>query len=221
MLESVSEALAADTGGQGRVEVDRADSSGQTLFAWYPRIDASDTGYVQAAVKIESGAKSALDPNKARVVSPYIDDDIDTLDLSMMGVTTIHAERTFWDKVVIAHGLRNWFDRRGELRQDGQRVSRHHYDLHSLVGTEVGISALADLALGSDCIEHARTFFDRPDYNLVNAVAGSFSLRPAGDMINRLSQDYENTQAMIFGEAPEFKDILNSIGQIEGALNSG
>ncbi len=221
LLSSVSEALSADTGGQGRVEVDRADSSGQTLLVWYPRVDASDTGYVQAAVKIESGAKSALDPNRAHTISPYIDDDIDSLDLSVLGVTTINAERTFWDKIVIAHGLRSWFDRRGELRQDGQRISRHYYDLHSLLGTEVGKGALADLALGSDCIEHARTFFNRPDYNLVNAVAGSFSLRPVGDMISRLSQDYENTQAMIFGEAPEFKDILNSIGQIEDALNSG
>ena len=219
LLSSVSEALATDTGGQGRVEIDRADSSGQTLLVWYPRVDASDTGYVQAAVKIESGAKSALDPNRAQVVSPYIDDDIDTLDLSVMGVTTINAERTFWDKIVIAHGLRNWFDRRGELRQDGQRISRHYYDLHSLLGTEVGNCALTDVALGSDCIGHAQTFFNRRDYDLESAAAGSFSLRPVGSMLSRLLHDYENTQAMIFGEAPEFNDILDSIGQIEDALN--
>ena len=220
LLSSVSEALATDTGRRGRVEVDRADSSGQTLLVWYPRVDASDAGYVQAAVKIESGAKSALDPNRAHTVAPYIDDDIDTLDLSVSGVTTINAERTFWDKIVIAHGLRSWFDRRGELRQDGQRISRHYYDLHSFLGTEVGNFALTDLALGSDCIEHAQTFFNRPDYNLVHAVAGSFSLRPIGNMISRLSRDYENTQAMIFGEAPEFQDILDSIGRIEDVLNA-
>jgi len=220
LLSSVSETLATDTGGRGRVEVDRADSSGQTLLVWYPRVDASDAGYVQAAVKIESGAKSALDPNRAHAVAPYIDDDIDTLDLSASGVTTNNAERTFWDKVVIAHVLRSWFDRRGELRQDGQRISRHYYDLHSFLGTEVGNCALTDFALGSDCIEHARTFFNRPDYNLVHAVAGSFSLRPIGNMISRLSRDYENTQAMIFGEAPEFQDILDSIGRIEDVLNA-
>ena len=95
LLNSVSVALAVDTGEQGRVEVDRADPSGQTLLVWYPRIDASETGYVQAAVKIESGAKSALDPNTTQTVAPYIDDDIDTLDLSVLGVTTINAQRTF------------------------------------------------------------------------------------------------------------------------------
>lgn len=44
----------------------------------------------------------------------------------MFDVTTIEATRTFWDKVVIAHGLRRCYERRGELRQEGQRVSRHY-----------------------------------------------------------------------------------------------
>lgn len=33
--------------------------------------------------------------------------------------------RTFWDKVIILPGVRQWFERRHELRQEGQRVSRH------------------------------------------------------------------------------------------------
>lgn len=135
-----------------------------------------------------------------------------------MGVTTINTQCTFWDKIVIAHGLHSWFNRRGELRQNGQRISRHYYDLHTLLGTEVGKGALADVALGSDCIEHARTFFNRPYYDFASAKAGSFSLR-TGEMISRLSRDYENTQAMIFGEAPAFIDILESIGRIEDVLN--
>lgn len=221
LLNSVSELLAADTTGQGRVEVDTADSSGQTLLVWYPRVDATQTGYVQAAVKIESGAKSALDPHTAQSIAPYVNDDLDSLDLCVPRVTTINAQRTFWDKIVIAHGLRHWFDQRNELRQDGQRVSRHYYDLHTLLNSEVGRSALADGALGADCIEHARIFFNRPDYKLASATAGSFALQPVGNMVSRLSRDYENTRAMIFGDAPEFRDILDSIEEIEAILNAG
>ncbi len=123
---AVTEVLAEDTQGKGQVEIDDTDPSNQTLLVRYPRVDASETGYVQAAVKIESGAKSALDPNQPATIEPYINSDIQSLDLSVHDVTTINAERTFWDKIVIAHGLRNWFERRGELRQDGQRVSRHY-----------------------------------------------------------------------------------------------
>jgi len=216
---AVSEALDTDTDGEGRVEVDVSDPSSQTLLVRYPRVDASETGYVQAAVKIESGAKSALDPNRPVTISPYIDADLEALDLCVPDVTTINAERTFWDKVVIVHGLRGWFERRGELRQDGQRISRHYYDLHSLLGSDVGASAIADLALGADCIEHARTFFDRPDYDLAAISSGNFILRPAGAMIDRLTRDYDNMRAMVFGEAPEFEEILSSIAEIEARLN--
>ncbi|MCY3983867.1 MAG: nucleotidyl transferase AbiEii/AbiGii toxin family protein [Roseovarius sp.] len=219
LLTSVADALNTDTRGLGRVEVDEADASNQTLLVWYPRVDKSESEYVQAAVKIESGAKSALDPNQPLTIAPYINDDIEAIDLRVSNVATIDAERTFWDKIVIIHGLRNWFERRGELRQDGQRISRHYYDLHSLFGSDVGETAIADHALGEDCVTHAMTFFNRPDFDLATATPGTFSLRPVGDMIDRLARDYDNTRAMIFGEAPRFQDVLNSVEKIEGQLN--
>jgi hypothetical protein len=52
--------------------------------------------------------------------------------LAVTEITTIQPTRTFWDKVVILHGLRAWFETRAELRQEGQRISRHYYDLHSM-----------------------------------------------------------------------------------------
>lgn len=217
---AVAEALDADTQGTGRVEMDEDDPGNQTLLIHYPRVEATGETYVQAVVKIEAGAKSALDPNRSLTIAPYIDEDFETFDLGVPDVTTIHAERTFWDKVVIAHGLRNWFERRGELRQDGQRISRHYYDLHALFGSDMGCDAVADLDLGADCIAHAKTFFNRPDYDLRTVAPGTFSLRPAGDMIERLARDYDNTRAMIFGDAPDFDDILSSIGEIEDRLNT-
>jgi len=103
------------------VEIDESDATRQTLLVWYPRVEASEATYVQAAVKIESGAKSALDPHRPLTIAPYINDDFDTFDLSVAGVTTI----------------------------------------------------------------------------------------------------YDNTRAMIFGDAPNFDDILSSIGEIEDRLNAG
>lgn len=57
-------------------------------------------------MKIESGAKSALDPHVAATVIPYIDEDLPNLNLQAANVTTVRPERTFWDKVMILHGLR-------------------------------------------------------------------------------------------------------------------
>lgn len=107
--------------GAARVEADDADPDGQTLLIWYPAATPR-SDYVRAAIKIESGAKSALDPNSEVPIKPYVDDDLPALDLTVPAVRTVDPERTFWDKVVILHGLRRWFDKRGELRGGGQRV---------------------------------------------------------------------------------------------------
>lgn len=201
-----------------RAEVDDADPDGQTLLIWYPTA-APRSDYVRAAIKIESGAKSALDPNSEVSIKPYVDDDLPTLDLTVSAVRTVDPQRTFWDKVVIVHGVRRWFEKRGELRGGGQRVSRHYYDLYKLVATPIGASAIADTPLAADCIAHARMFFNRPDYDLAGAGPGSFVLAPHDAMIDQLRVDYRAMQGMIFGDPPDFEAVLDSIVSLEARLN--
>ncbi len=220
LLASVAEALDADTRGQGRVEVDAKDPSLQALLVWYPRVSGSPSDYVTPAVKIELSAKSALEPNRPLAITPYIVDDIGMPGLSVPGVTTIHAERTFWDKVVIAHGYLNWYERRGKMYREGHRISRHYYDLHSLFGTEIGAAAISDRSLGKDCFEHSHAFYRRKDYGLENALKGTFRLMPEGEYAKGIEGDYVLMKSLIFGDAPDFEDILMSIGKIEEILNS-
>ncbi len=194
------------------------DDDDQTLLLWYP--PATPAGpYVRPAVKIESGAKSALDPNSARVLRPYVDEDAPGLDLSVASVTTVDPRRTYWDKVVILHGLRRWYERRGELRGGGQRISRHYYDLHRLLEAPVGAEASADKTLGADCVAHARMFFDRPDYDLASAQPPTFALAPHDGMVEALRRDYAAMTAMIFGPAPAFEAIMTSIERLEAIIN--
>ncbi len=63
-----------------RVELDETDPNGQTLLIWYPAT-TPHSDYVRAAIKIESRAKSALDPNREVPIKPYVDDDLPALDL--------------------------------------------------------------------------------------------------------------------------------------------
>ena len=217
----LAEQLADATAGVGRVEIDETDPDGQTLLIRYPEAGPRDAAYVRPVVRVECGAKSALDPNRPVDIRPYVNEEAAAFDLVIGDVTTIDPTRTFWDKIMIAHGLRRWYERRGVLRQEGQRVSRHYYDLHCLPGSEVGTTALADRELGRDCARHARTFFDRPDYDLASAIPSTFSVAPTNALIDALGRDYANTTAMIFGEPPGFEDILASVDWIERTLNSG
>ena len=215
----LSERLAEATDGAGRIEIDKSDRDAQTLLVWYPSLEHDEASYIKPAVRIESGAKSALDPNSAAIVTPYVAEELPNLDLAVTDVTTIDAERTFWDKIVIAHGLRSWFDRRGVLKNEGQRISRHYYDLHCLADTTLGREAVTKDELGTDCVRHARMFFNRPDFDLASAAKGSFHLVPAKEMREALRRDYAATEAMIFGKAPAFDEIIVSTEKIEAMVN--
>jgi hypothetical protein len=220
LRDALTARLTDATAGQGRVDVDPADTDGQTLLIWYPTVEDTGDAYVRPVVRIESGAKSALDPNRPASIRPYIADDSPDLDFTVAGVTTIEPARTFWDKIVIAHGLRRWYERRGTLRQEGQRISRHYYDLHCLVQSDIGRAALADRALGADCVRHAQVFFDRPDYDLASARPGSYAVAPVSGMSEALGRDYADMAAMVFGDPPAFAEIMESVRTIDAIVNN-
>jgi hypothetical protein len=213
-------AAAAIPGGRFRLAADPDDKDGQTLLFWYPTVTATGGDYIRAAVKIEAGAKSALDPHIAATVTPYVAADLLDLDLAVRNVTTVQPERTFWDKVIILHGLRQWYDRRQELRHGGQRVSRHYYDIHRLAQAEGAPVWQVDHGLAADCATHAKLFFGSPDLGLESAAAGTFTLTPDAAMHDALGRDYAAMSGMIFGDIPPLDTVLASVAALQDAINT-
>lgn len=198
---------------------DPDDADRQTLLVRYPSVSTDGQEYVKPTVKIEAGAKSALDPHRPAIIQPYVADDMPSANLVVPGVVTIDAERTFWDKVVILHGLRRWHDNRGALRQHGHRISRHYYDIYKLIHSPVGRNAAADHALALDCARHALMFFNSPDLDLLSARPGTFAITPTTGMVDALKRDYQAMLGMIFGEVPEFSDVLNAVEKLDHEIN--
>lgn len=204
-----------------RAEPDPADPDQPTVLFWYPVVTAGTNPYIRSAVKIEAGAKSALDPHVLTTVTPYVAADVAALDLKVSGITTVEPQRTFWDKVVILHGLRAWHDRRRQLRHGGQRVSRHYFDVFRMLQSPLGERAVTDRALGADCAGHARMFFNSPDFELDDAVAGSFRVLPPVDMQVLLERDYDAMATMVMGQVPSFADVMKAVENLERQLQTG
>lgn len=200
---------------------DPDDPDQQTLLVRYPSVSSDVGEYVKPTVKIEAGAKSALDPHRSASIQPYVADDMPAANLVVPDVVTIDAERTFWDKIVILHGLRRWYDSRGVLRQQGHRISRHYYDIYKLTRSPVGQQAATDHALALDCARHALMFFNSTDLDLLHARPGSFTITPTLGMVDALKRDYQAMAGMIFGEVPAFSDVLEATRQLEQAINQG
>ena len=212
-------AAAAIPSGRFQLQSDPDDADKQSLLFWYPAVTARAGDYIRSAVKIESGARSAIDPNTGAIIKPYVADDLPDLDLTVTNVTTVKPERTFWDQVVILHGLRQWYGHRSELRHGGQRVSRHYYDVHQLMQAEGHPEWLANHELARDCARHARLFFGSADLGLTTAEPGTFTLSPAPGMRDALAKDYEAMAAMVFGEIPPLGRVLESVTALEVAIN--
>ncbi|VVD83392.1 nucleotidyl transferase AbiEii/AbiGii toxin family protein [Pandoraea soli] len=203
-----------------RLAPDPDDKDGQSLLFWYPAVTATAGDYIRSAVKIEAGAKSALDPHVAASVTPYVTQDLPDLDLTVTNVTTVKPERTFWDKVMILHGLRQWHDRRGELRHGGQRVSRHYYDVHQLMQAPCAAAWQVDHALAIDCAHHARLFFGSADLGLDIAAPGTFTLAPSPAMREALEKDYDAMAGMVFDDVPPLDAVLRSAEHFEQIVNA-
>jgi hypothetical protein len=197
--------------------VDEDDPDSQTLLVRYPTMTPLE-GYVRQAIKIESEAKSAIDPNCKTTIRPYLADDT-SLNLDIPDTTTVVAERTFWDKVIIIHGQRRWFERRGETTAPRPTRLAHYYHVYRLLDSEAGLRALADSALSYDCVRHARMFFDHPDFDLASAIPGTFALSPSPEMVDSLLRDYDRMTGMIMGTAPEFDNVIARIREYERRIN--
>jgi hypothetical protein len=204
---------------QVAVTSDPDDLDQQTLLISYPSVVNKANDYLRPTIKIEAGAKSALDPHHYARIEPYVAREMANANLGINNVVTIDAERTFWDKVVILHGLRRWYDHRGQLRHQGHRISRHYYDIYQLLQSEVGQRALNDSGLAVDCVRHAQMFFNSADLDLGSAQPGSFAIVPTSEMQAVLKRDYQAMADMIFGEVPEFPTVMGEVTKLEQQIN--
>jgi hypothetical protein len=108
----------------GRVETDPDAPDHHSPLLSYPSVTAEGADYIRRIVKIESGrqirARSTLSDN---AIKPYVADELKEVPLKIANVTTVHPDRTFWDKVVILHGLRRCGSGTANC-EEGDSVSR-------------------------------------------------------------------------------------------------
>ncbi|MCP3477891.1 nucleotidyl transferase AbiEii/AbiGii toxin family protein (plasmid) [Bradyrhizobium sp. CCGUVB1N3] len=190
--------------------------------------DAGDA-YVQAAVRIEGGARPDPEPAEPREIVPYIASEMrEGMELTVRNVTTVKPERTFWEKVLILHAMTEMTEKRSTESKpdrpvpDLNRYSRHYYDVHQIwTHPDYGVATASMRDLAEACRQHKELMFRAPDHRYDRAVPGSYRLVPTAEMRARLAADYDRMSAMIFGTPPAFADVMASIEALEQHLNAG
>jgi hypothetical protein len=202
------------------LEIDPHDP--QTINFSYPagillRRDAPPR-YLRPHVRLELGARSDHWPAEERTVSPYASEVLPQLfDHPECPVRVLSAERTFWEKATILHAE---YHRPAES-PSAKRQTRHYYDLVKLAQSPIGDAALARADLLDAVRTHKQLFFRSSWARYEEAQPGTFRLVPSESRLAALEADYrEMREVMIFGEAPSFRELLESLATLERRINS-
>lgn len=202
------------------IMADEADADRQTLLVEYPSVfDTDALSYVVPRVKIESGARSALDPNSKREIRPYIADELTDWKFVVGGITTIDPARTYWEKLLMLHGTHCGFRDEGRLPTDRDRISRHYYDVAMISDTKIGQNANRDHELWAAVREHNLIAFRQAWKKFDEAIVGSTHIVPQAALRPEIEKDYAAMQGMILGDAPAFSWIMERLEKIEEAIN--
>lgn len=170
-------------------------------------------------MKIEAGARSALDPSKDGTVTPYIAEELPDRSFVSGGIRVIVPERTYLEKLLILHGTHCGYGDTGRMPADKDRISRHYYDVAVITATEVGRSALVDTDLLAAVRNHNLVAFRQAWKRFEEALPGSVRLVPQAGLRAVIEQDYRAMQGMILGEAPDFGWIMDQLRHAEAAIN--
>ena len=172
--------------------------------------------YLRPDILLEIGIMSAWVPNELCKISSYLEDAYPELEFPTTIIPTIKAQRTFWDKATILH--REFY--RPETTNTPARYSRHYYDLYKMSCSPIKDTALADLELLSDVVDRRDKLYHCTWACYDLAKLGSMRLLPNSNNENLVKKDYQIMQEMIFGNIPDWEEILSSLHKLEDEINS-
>lgn len=187
----------------------------QTICFKYPRI--FETSSILQVIRLEIGALAAWTPAREKNVSAYVAKCYPKVfSQADSQILTAASERTFWEKATILHHEAN----RPENLPMPERYSRHYYDLYCIAHSKSKKDAFSQLDLLKRVVEFKMKFYPRKWAHYEDAKPGTLKLVPPAYRMEALRQDYVSMQNMMFGETPDFDELMGYIKELEVEINS-
>ena len=172
--------------------------------------------YLRAEIRLEIGPLALWSPNATHRIMPYAAEEFpDLFENPDCQVQVVTAERTFWEKATILHHEAH----RSPDKIQPERYSRHYYDMARMAMSPVKDSALQKLDLLRGVAEFKDKFYPRGWARYDLAVPGSFKLVPPDYLMDALKKDYREMRIMIYGDTPDFSEIIQTLSELEDEIN--
>lgn len=196
------------------------------VLHYSPLIEApkGSSGYVRPTVLLEFGAHSTGEPHGPMPITCEAATHLGMLDFPSARPLVMDPKRTFLEKAAAIHVS----CRRGRWGSgEGDRYSRHWYDLDRLARAGIAEAAIGDRLLAAEVAQHKEDFWhvtdaeDQPiDYH--QALSGNLQLIPTDAARQALESDYRAMvdSGMLRGEFPGFAELLEQISELEEQCNA-
>jgi hypothetical protein len=187
-----------------------------SLEIFYESVLLSQLSYIQPRIYIEFGFRGSINPHEYSQVNSYICDILgEKVDINNQLITTLKPIKTFFEKATLLHAE---FHRPLE-KQTPLRLSRHYYDLYKMYQSGIIESVLNSYDILYEVVHYKNILFSSGWINYPSILENKINLYPNDTRIDILKKDYEDTKIMIFGELPDFKNLMNIILEIETKIN--
>lgn len=196
------------------------------VIHYQPLITAPDnsSGYVRPTVRLEFGAHSTGEPHGPMPISCEAATHLAMLDFPTARPLVMDARRTFLEKAAAIHVA----CRKGRWGSgDGERYSRHWYDLDRLARAGIAEEAIRDRPLAVEVAQHKEDFWrandaDGQSINYAQVINGELQLVPTPAARDALEADYRamTESGMLRGKFPSFPELLRRIALLEQQCNA-
>ncbi len=208
----LNEELVEKLGEGNWVSVDTEDE--MVINFYYPQI--FEPKYLRSCVRLEIGPLAEWMPSHETVVTPFVAEKYPNIFTQKeTSVLTINVERTFWEKLTILHKIANF----PEGKPLPVRYARHLYDVYNLGNSWVKESAFGRKELLEKDVAFKQKFYYAKSAHYEPATMSNIELLPSERILNELQEDYRTMRNMIYGEMPEFEEILEFLEKLQTEIH--
>ena len=167
---------------------------------------------IEMKEKLGDGEWISVDTEDEMVVNFYYPDIFSQKETSVL---TIDVERTFWEKLTILHKIANF----PEGKPLPARYARHLYDIYNMGNSWVKERAFKRKELLEKDVAFKQKFYYAKGAHYENATLSSIELLPKEAVLNALKEDYQAMRNMIYGNIPEFEEILEFLEKLQEEIH--
>lgn len=175
----------------------------------------SESPYIRHCVLVEVSGRSMQQPVKCEKIQSFIDQYLFNSTVAEKPFSipnVVIPERTFLEKVFLLH--EEFSKPQQEIRTT--RMSRHLYDIVSMMKAGVDDRALSDASLYKSIVEHRRQFISLKGLDYDTLYPAGLSIIPSETVEDLWRKDYEQMRmSMIYGEAPSFEIVLADLRRLQ------